>query len=197
MDAESLKSLGWLLLWGGLFYLMMRYGCGAHMMGGHGGHNHGGHGNAAPGGDVKLRPTGAGDMTGMDQVSPADLIGNLEGEFEAAYAGLRQEDGLSVGVIKLKLSAKAAQDMTDKVEKMKESLPEGVAVDITAFDGEYEYEAEGELLWHVESGMPYSLYLSGEVRMLIDISMTIQGSQNMEQSLTLSGNQTITLTTGT
>lgn len=40
MDAESLKSLGWLLVWGGLFFVMMRYGCGAHMMGGHG---HGGH----------------------------------------------------------------------------------------------------------------------------------------------------------
>ena len=38
MDAESLKSLAWLLLWGGLFYVMMRYGCGAHMMGGHGHH---------------------------------------------------------------------------------------------------------------------------------------------------------------
>jgi hypothetical protein len=45
-----LKSLTWLIVWGGLFYLMMRYGCGAHMMGGH---NHGGHGNAAPGGVVK------------------------------------------------------------------------------------------------------------------------------------------------
>lgn len=53
MDAESLKSLGWLLLWGGLFYVVMRYGCGSHMMGGHGGHSHGGHGDAAPGGDVK------------------------------------------------------------------------------------------------------------------------------------------------
>ena len=50
MDAESLKSLGWFLLWGGLFYVMMRYGCGAHMLGGHG---HGGHGNTAAGGDVK------------------------------------------------------------------------------------------------------------------------------------------------
>ena len=53
MDTESLKSLGWLLLWGGLFYIMMRYGCGAHMMGGHGGHSHGGHGDAARGGDGK------------------------------------------------------------------------------------------------------------------------------------------------
>lgn len=56
MDTESLKSLGWLLLWGGFFYVMMRYGCGAHMMGshGHGGHGgHRGHGDATPAGDVK------------------------------------------------------------------------------------------------------------------------------------------------
>jgi len=46
MDPESIKSLLSFLLWGGLFFLMMRYGCGAHMMGGHG--RHGGHGG--PGG---------------------------------------------------------------------------------------------------------------------------------------------------
>jgi len=45
MDAESLKSLVWLLVWGGIFYVMMRYGCGAHMMGGH---RHGGHGDSEP-----------------------------------------------------------------------------------------------------------------------------------------------------
>lgn len=50
MDAESLKSLTWLIVWGGFFYLMMRHGCGAHMMGGH---SHGGHGGATAGGDVK------------------------------------------------------------------------------------------------------------------------------------------------
>ena len=53
MDSESLKSLGWLLLWGGLFYFMMRHGCGAHMMGGHGGHGHGGHEEAPKGDAVK------------------------------------------------------------------------------------------------------------------------------------------------
>lgn len=37
MDAEGLKSLLWIVVWGGLFFLMMRYGCGAHI-GGHGGH---------------------------------------------------------------------------------------------------------------------------------------------------------------
>lgn len=39
MDTESLKSLVWLVVWGGLFYVMMRYGCGAHMMGGHSRHH--------------------------------------------------------------------------------------------------------------------------------------------------------------
>ena len=57
MDTESLKSLGWFLLWGGLFFVMMRYGCGRHLMGGHSGH--GGHRDAAPGGvewAVCIRP---------------------------------------------------------------------------------------------------------------------------------------------
>jgi len=45
VESESFKSLAWLLVWGALFYFMMRRGCGAHMMGGHG---HGGHGDATP-----------------------------------------------------------------------------------------------------------------------------------------------------
>lgn len=49
MDIESIKSLAWFLIWGGLFYMMMRYGCGAHMMGGHG---HGGHAGHDSGGDA-------------------------------------------------------------------------------------------------------------------------------------------------
>ena len=53
MDAESLKSIGSLLLWGGLFYVMMRYGCGAHMMGGHGHGKHGGQGDMTAAGDGK------------------------------------------------------------------------------------------------------------------------------------------------
>ena len=36
MDADSLKSIGALIVWGGLFFVMMRFGCGKHMMGGHG-----------------------------------------------------------------------------------------------------------------------------------------------------------------
>ncbi len=48
MDAEGIKSLLWILVWGGLFFLMMRYGCGSHIMGGHGHGSHGGHGESEP-----------------------------------------------------------------------------------------------------------------------------------------------------
>ncbi len=45
----------WLLIWAALFYFMMRYGCGAHMVhGGHSGGEHEGHGEHQPGiGSVK------------------------------------------------------------------------------------------------------------------------------------------------
>jgi len=33
-----MDGLLWFLIFGGLFYVMMRYGCGAHMVHGHGGH---------------------------------------------------------------------------------------------------------------------------------------------------------------
>lgn len=44
-----MEGLIWLLLSAGLFYLMMRFGCGAHMVHGHGG-GHGGHGQGGHGG---------------------------------------------------------------------------------------------------------------------------------------------------
>lgn len=42
-----MEGLLWFLILGGLFYFMMRYGCGAHMVHGHGEHGgHAGHGGA-------------------------------------------------------------------------------------------------------------------------------------------------------
>lgn len=39
-----MRGLVWLLVYGGFFYLMMRYGCGAHMVHGHVGHSAAGEG---------------------------------------------------------------------------------------------------------------------------------------------------------
>jgi YHS domain-containing protein len=46
-----------LLLFAGLFYVMMRYGCGAHMVHGHGGHgSHDGHSGPLPSGTASIDP---------------------------------------------------------------------------------------------------------------------------------------------
>lgn len=55
MDTESIKQLVSLLIWGGLFFVMMRFGCGGHLMGGHG--HHGEH-------------DGSGDTTGKKIKDP-------------------------------------------------------------------------------------------------------------------------------
>jgi hypothetical protein len=84
-------------------------------------------------------------------------------------------------------------------EQMKESLPEGVSVELEAMDMEYELEAEGELLWNLETGLVHALQLSGDLRLLMDQSMSMkmgEESQDMDISMTFTGNQTLTLTTG-
>lgn len=156
----------------------------------------------APGGDVKLRPDEGGDpMSGMDQFSPGDLVGDLEGEFEATYGGTREEDGARVAVIRVKIEGKSASDLSDKLEEMGEMAKDKVPVPIefSAMDAEFEYEAEGELLWDLETGLAHSLHLSGEVRMIVDVSMSMSmgdSEQAMEISQTYAGTQTLTLTTG-
>ena len=49
-----MESLLWLAVWAGLFFVMMRFGCGAHVMG-HGRGQHDGHGTQASGDRDSLR----------------------------------------------------------------------------------------------------------------------------------------------
>ncbi|MBU6483936.1 MAG: YHS domain-containing protein [Betaproteobacteria bacterium] len=54
MDTETIKSVVSILVWGAFFLLMMRFGCGAHIMGGHRHHgSHGGDEGAGTGGPIK------------------------------------------------------------------------------------------------------------------------------------------------
>ena len=54
-----MEGLFSLLLYAGLFYLMMRFGCGSHMVHGHGGHGkseEAGHGQHAPAASQSIDP---------------------------------------------------------------------------------------------------------------------------------------------
>jgi YHS domain-containing protein len=66
MDTESLKTLGTVLLWAGLIFVMMRYGCGAHMMRRRDGHTHGA--------DAAASAPGKDPVCGMD-VTPRSAVG--------------------------------------------------------------------------------------------------------------------------
>lgn len=157
----------------------------------------------APGGDLKLRPDGpAGQFGSSSQFSQNDLIGELDGKFQATFAGVREEEGAKVAVIKLDLQAHSARDMSslleELAEQMQSNLPEGMEVDFTSLDGEYEFDAEGELLWDLGTGLVHGLSLSGQMRQIVDTAMTMKmgsNSSSMETSQTFAGTQTFVLTT--
>ena len=78
-----MEGLGSLLLFAALFYFMMRFGCGAHMVHGHGGGGHGEHashgGHAEPGGHEPHTSTSARDpVCGMD-VAPGQGYTKMHG----------------------------------------------------------------------------------------------------------------------
>ena len=63
-----MQTVLYLLLWAGLFFVMMRFGCGAHIMG-HGGHGH--HGSHEGSGDRLQEPATAIDpVCGMTVATP-------------------------------------------------------------------------------------------------------------------------------
>lgn len=152
-----------------------------------------------PGGDLKLRPAeGNKTMPGMESMnfSPSDMLSELEGTFTATFGGTRSENGVKVAVIRLALDGSSANDLTERMQTMMESIEDerARAMKVSSFDGEWEYEAEGELLWNLEAGHVQGLTLSGELRMIMDVTMGF-GDKEMEFSQTYAGSQTITLTT--
>lgn len=158
----------------------------------------------APGGAVKIEPEEMGDMMGMSnpQFSQDQMLGEFDGEVSAEYTGTREEDGVRVAVIRISADVSSARDLTEIVdEAMSEmELPEGmdIEMEVESFDIEFMFDGEGELLWNLETGLPYSLHLSGEVNQAIDMAMNMNAGgmeQAIEQSMSLSGTHSVTITT--
>lgn len=74
-----MESIIWFLIIGGVFFLMMKHGCGAHM-GGHGGHGESHEGHAGHGG------------TSPDSHKVKDPVCGMEIYEDQAYAMIRREE---------------------------------------------------------------------------------------------------------
>jgi hypothetical protein len=155
----------------------------------------------APGGDLKLRAESAGQMGGP-QASQSDLIGELDGKFVATFGGVRSEDGAHVAVIQLEIEARSSRDLGALAEElgqaMRSGLPDDAEMKITSLDAEYELDAEGELLWNLQSGLLHALSLSGQMRKIVVTAMTMKlgpTTSSMESSQIFSGTQSFSVTT--
>lgn len=156
----------------------------------------------APGGDLHLTLESDQESPMGGQSPPPDaLIGELEGEVQATFAGMRDEDGVQVAVIELAVDVYTNQDLTDVADEFMDQSgmeEQGIHMELGSVDSEFAFEGEGRLLWNVEAGLLHAIELSGEITQTMDVSMTVeaQGTENdIEQSMTLVGNQTMTVTT--
>ena len=75
-----MEGLIWLLFWGGLFYAMMHWGCGAHMVHGHSGGAGHGHHSGPPGYEQHHHA-----MSGTDPVCGMDV--DATSEYERSFDG--------------------------------------------------------------------------------------------------------------
>ncbi len=155
----------------------------------------------SPGGDLKLKPSeedmgGMGGMQGMDSMSDfSSMFDDLvQGTATAEYRGQRDIDGVSCGVILLKLDISASADLTEQIGAMAQELPEGMGdMEIERMDLEVEIEGEGTIHWDLAAGVPHSYELPGKLGMTMDMGFAISmGEQSLkiEQHLELSGSFT-------
>ena len=157
----------------------------------------------APGGALKIEPEDMDEMMGMGGPPPSadQMIGEIEGEVTATFNGTRDEDGVNVAVIALKVDVSSANDLTEMMSEMmaEAELPGGMEaeMEVNSYDVEFAFEGEGELLWNMSAGLAHSMALTGEVSNTMDMDMNMNMAGNemaMENSTTLSGNQEVRLT---
>ena len=157
----------------------------------------------APGGSLKLEPEEteeAGMMGAGPTPSPDQFLQDMEGSINATFKGMRDEDGVQVAVIAVEFNVASAADLTDMLADAMSENDMGMEIDIEAFDMEFSYEGEGEIHWNVQAGVVHGCEISGEVELVIDQAMnmggTPQGDMSMEQSMTMAGTQSVSISPG-
>jgi hypothetical protein len=159
----------------------------------------------APGGSLKIEPEDMDEeLMGMGAQPPPDqALGEFEGQVTGEFRGVRDVDGTKVAVIHVTADVTAAKDLTELTQEMiaEQPSPEGMDLEmnVESSDMEFAFEGEGELLWNVTTGLLHSFEISGETAVTTDTSMSMSmagNAQDVEQSMSLSGNQSISVKTG-
>lgn len=140
-----------------------------------------------------------------DEVDDADALAMLEElkpafervlesiKTECEYDGTRDEGGVNVGVIKVRIAADGNIDLAQMIEDLaRKQIPEGVEVDMSFNTAavNMKMKAEGELLWNLERGVPHGFTLNGDVEMSfeLDASVSAEGQeQAIEMNLEVMG----------
>lgn len=129
----------------------------------------------------------------LEELKPA-FERMLEGiKTECEYDGTRDEGGVNVGVIKVRIVADGNVDLAQMIEDLaRKQIPEGIEVDMSFNTAavNLKLKAEGELLWDLKRGLPQSFTLGGDVEMSfeLDASVSAEGQeQAIEMNLEVMG----------
>lgn len=157
----------------------------------------------APGGSVRIEPDGLDEMGMQMGGNTPSNIGEFFEEFDGDITVKLDSVADGTAVMLLTIDVSSTADMTEWMEAMmaEQEMPEGMEMemDVDAFDMEYTFQGEGELRWNLAGGHFESLRLEGEMDQIVDaaINMSMGGQeQAIEQSMTFSGTQEITFSTG-
>lgn len=150
----------------------------------------------APGGNLHIsQDTSGEDMFGSGpEPSMAEMLGDLEGKVTCTLEGMRDEGGTPVAAIKLAIEVTSTNDLAEFLAEQiaNQEKPEGmdIEMDIESMDIEFQFEAEGSLLWNVEKGIAHSMTLEGDIGLTTDTAMAMAfmgQEQTIEQSMIMAG----------
>ena len=151
----------------------------------------------APGGDLKLIPRKFSEFARTMKLgcggSMWDILGpDTVGSATCRYAGVREEEGVSVAVIEIselvlssiKDQTAAFEDSMPTSERQEPGFLEQVVVDFSVVGG-------GEILWNQEAGHLHSMSIQGEERISLTVTKTFLDTEEpyniVERSATSGG----------
>jgi hypothetical protein len=152
---------------------------------------------------------GGGDMDEADMEEFQSLIEETvesqlteafdEFAIQCTYKGVRDEDGVAVGVIEFRFEGDMEMDLSDMLQEVI-SMQAGEA-DISATVSAVvmgEFEGEGLLLWNMKAGHMHGFEMEGDVMITVDVEGDVDAmgeSHSMELSMEASGELDYEMTT--